>query len=208
MVEKHKPLTHMVYEKIYAGIINGAINGNDILTEYALVEQLKVSKSPVREALIMLCEEGALQSIPRTGYRVVQITPTQVDELVEARLALEPFMFKKAWEKIGENELARLEAHWVLAKEDEKVHTSVKDNWRRNIDFHMMLAGFSENGYLEAMLCRTLKTCARAVAQYFLQVRRIPHGEGDIHNAILSAMRARDRDTATALLLEDIRQIV
>lgn len=72
------------------------ITGNDILTESALVKRLQVSKSPVREALILLCEENILIAIPRLGYKVVQITPGQMAKLIEARYALEPFMLKKA----------------------------------------------------------------------------------------------------------------
>ena len=55
-----------------------------------------MSKSPVREALILLCEENILIAIPRLGYKVVQITPGQMAKLIEARYALEPFMLKKA----------------------------------------------------------------------------------------------------------------
>ena len=67
MVQSSKPLTSMVYERVYSSIINGEITGNDILTESGLVSQFSVSKSPVREALILLCEEGVLKSIPRMG---------------------------------------------------------------------------------------------------------------------------------------------
>ena len=70
-----KPLTAKVYEAVYSDIINGSIKPGDIITEGLLIKQFGVSKSPVREALIALCNEDILRSIPRLGYMVVPITP-------------------------------------------------------------------------------------------------------------------------------------
>lgn len=198
----------MVYEKVYADIINGTITSNDILTEGALVSELAVSKSPVREALILLCEEEVLESIPRMGYKVVQVTPAQVQILAEARAALEPFMLRKAWDIMEECELLQLEESIERCKADEKVNTSVQDNWRRNIAFHMQLASFAKNDYLLSMLERTLRTCARAATQYYLHTHGIPQGEAGMHDVLVKAIRARDLDTAMDILRADIRQIV
>ena len=208
MQQKGKPLTAMVYEQVYSQIINGAITSNDILTESSLVSRLNVSKSPVREALILLCEENVLRSIPRMGYKVVQILPGEVEKLAEARFALEPFMLKKAWDRIGSMELKKLEDAWKRSKEDEIVNTTVQDNWRRNIEFHLMLGAMAGNEYLLSMLERTLRTCARASTQYFLHVRGIPRGEKDLHNDLLDAVRQQDLGLALSVLGEDIRQIV
>ncbi len=208
MVKNTKPLTAMVYDYVYGEITNGNLTSNDILTESALVSQMQVSKSPVREALILLCEENVLQVIPRIGYRVVQVTPEQVRQLIEARFALEPFLFEKAWPNIGEAEMAQLEALAARCKAEEPVQTSISDNWRRNIEFHMLLCGFSGNAYLLDMLRRTLKTCARAANQYYINVRGIPCGDTDHHDAIVEAIRARDYARSLAILLEDIREII
>lgn len=207
MLQEGKPLTSMVYEKVYSEIINGSITVNDILTESSLVSWLNVSKSPVREALILLCEENVLQSIPRMGYKVVQVLPGQVEKLTEARLALEPFMLQRAWESVGEKEIMRLEEHWMKAKQDEVINTSVQDNWRRNIEFHLFLGSFSQNEYLAAMLEKTLRTCARAATLYFLH-KGVPKGEADLHNSLLEALRARDQSKAITILQEDIHQIL
>jgi len=93
LVKNTKPLTSMVYERLYGEIVNGTITSNDILTEAALVQKMEVSKSPVREALILLCEENVLQAIPRIGYRVIQITPSQMAKLIEARMALDELSY-------------------------------------------------------------------------------------------------------------------
>lgn len=208
MQNNSKPLTSMVYDYVYGEITNGNITPNDILTESSLVNQLKVSKSPVREALILLCEENVLQAIPRTGYRPIQITPDQIAHLIEARYALEPFMLAKAWPVMDDVKIAQIEHCRELCKKDELVNTSIQDNWRRNIDFHTLLAGFSGNQYLLDALKRTLKTCARASNQYFRNVRGIPRGDDDLHDAILRGLKERDYEKTLAALNEDLRQII
>ena len=61
-------LKAQIYTKIFEDIIRGEYGPEDVLREKALVEKFHVSKSPVREALIELCKEGVLRSIPRYGY--------------------------------------------------------------------------------------------------------------------------------------------
>ncbi len=208
MVKHSKPLTERVYDRVYADVVNGAITGNDILTEASLVRRMQVSRAPVREALILLCEEGVLQAVPRMGYRVLQITPEQVSRLIEARRALEPFMLERAWDSIGEAQIERLSRHLAQCRADEPIHTSVHDNWRRNIDFHLMLAGFSGNEYLLDALRRVLKASARAANQYYLQIRGIPHGDGDLHDEILAGIQEHSLEKAMAVLRADLNQII
>ena len=56
-------LKSLVYQETLDGIISGAYKANQILNEKELVQKFGVSKSPVREALIALCNEGVLRNI-------------------------------------------------------------------------------------------------------------------------------------------------
>lgn len=60
-----------IHNKILADITSGHYKQNEIITEASLTAKYHVSKSPVREALIELCKEQILQSLPRLGYQVV-----------------------------------------------------------------------------------------------------------------------------------------
>ena len=67
-------LTAQVHDRILEMIIQNPSGEQLVLNERRLMEQLGVSKAPVREALIRLCSEGVLVSVPRFGYVVVQLT--------------------------------------------------------------------------------------------------------------------------------------
>ena len=72
--EKTLSLKDTVYKQIIEMICDGTLSPDSLITENQMIEHFKVSKSPVREALIQLCHDGILTSIPRCGYQIVRIT--------------------------------------------------------------------------------------------------------------------------------------
>ena len=64
-------LKDFVYKSIESDILAGNLHSGDIINEKDLVEKYGVSKSPVRDALIALCADGILKSIPRYGYEII-----------------------------------------------------------------------------------------------------------------------------------------
>lgn len=94
-MESKKPLTDLVYNKIYEEIISGELQAGDIITEKQIITRYGISRSPVREALISLCGENILCSIPRAGYQVVSFSHAEVKQLTEARLLLECYLLEK-----------------------------------------------------------------------------------------------------------------
>ena len=71
---ERKTLKEIVYDEMLKSIISGQYVAGQVLNEQTLIDQFGYSKSPIREALIMLCNEGVLRNIPRYGYEVVQFT--------------------------------------------------------------------------------------------------------------------------------------
>ena len=87
-----------VYDKVKEEIISGNISAGSRVLEGRLAKQINVSRTPVREALHVLETEGFLESFPRVGYRVRQITWEEVIEINEIRGVLEPLAARKAIE--------------------------------------------------------------------------------------------------------------
>ena len=67
MMKTKKTLKETVVEGIYREIEEGIYKPNDIIHEGEIMEKYAMSKSPVREALIELCKDNVLKSIPRVG---------------------------------------------------------------------------------------------------------------------------------------------
>ena len=207
MMKERKPVTSKVYDYVYSSIINAQITCNDLLTESQLASQLEVSKAPVREALLMLCQRNILQAIPRIGYRVVQISPAQVAKLTESRMVLELSMLEKSWPLIGEEQVAHLNDVYRRQQEAEAQPQDVLNRCLGNINFHMALAECCGNEYLLEALNNILHTCARAATQCFLGYRQ-EHENTEYHEDILRALYARDYEAARAALTSDIHELL
>jgi DNA-binding GntR family transcriptional regulator len=89
-------------------IISGEISPGTKLSESKLAMELGTSRTPVREALHTLEKENLLESIPRIGYIVKEVTPEEAGEIVDIRIALETLAAKRASQKISAAELKEL----------------------------------------------------------------------------------------------------
>ena len=82
-------LKDTVYQQLIELICQGKLLPDTLFTENHMISYFGVSKSPVREALIQLCHENVLKSIPRCGYQVTAISSKNVRDVTELRLYLE-----------------------------------------------------------------------------------------------------------------------
>lgn len=204
----NKPLTNLIYEQIYRDVIDGTFTANDILTEGQLIQRYGVSKSPVREALISLCDERVLQSIPRTGYRIVQFSPDEVRQIAETRQALELFMFEKAYPNLGNAEISLLQERNEIIRAEDTPFLPATRRWESNVSFHLLLASFAKNNYMYGILQDTLRVNARAATQYFQNIYS-PELEDkkNAHERFIKACEAKDFDAARSTLIEDTNQL-
>jgi len=85
-----KSLTEMVAEEVRTRIIDGRIRLGAGLSENGLAAELGISKTPVREALLQLKQEGLVEVQPQRGTYVFRMAPEQVVMLSELREVLEP----------------------------------------------------------------------------------------------------------------------
>ncbi|MDD4105501.1 MAG: GntR family transcriptional regulator [Clostridiales bacterium] len=202
-----KPMTTKVYENIYSDIINGVITTNDILSEGRLAEKYRVSRAPVREALISLCNEGLLQSIPRTGYKVMHILPREAEEMIELRRVLELHLLNASFDHLTQEDIAALQTVHLDNQKEEALKTRVQDHWERNMRFHLTLAEMGGNGRMKDTLEKTLLDCARASTQYFLGSRN-HQTQDDLHGPLLDALLSKDKPRALSILEKDIRALI
>jgi DNA-binding GntR family transcriptional regulator len=109
-VIEYPPLIRsQIYERIKQEILLGNVSPGSRVLEGRLAKELNVSRTPVREALHVLEMEGFLESFPRVGYRVRQITWEEAIEINEIRAVLEPLAARKAIESEDQTYLDALE---------------------------------------------------------------------------------------------------
>ncbi len=108
------PLRDVVFNRIRDDILHGKLQPGERLMEIALADRLGVSRTPVREAIRMLEQEGLVVMLPRRGAHVAYVTEKQLEDVLEARKTLETFTVNAACSRITKEQMKKL----VAANED------------------------------------------------------------------------------------------
>jgi DNA-binding GntR family transcriptional regulator len=175
------------------------------LPEVLLAEQLEVSRTPVREALRRLANEGLVVLMPNVGASVVTPTRQEMLDTYEVRNVLECLAIRKAAGRITAVQLARLEEKIeeeteVFAQRDLEAYIEI------NNAFHRIIAEASGNLVLadsiENYLARTF--VYMVFFERFFDFDTNPSLEE--HRAILAALRARDEEETVRLMNHHIGQ--
>lgn len=196
---------NQVYEGILKDILDGIYEANAIINEKTLVDKYQVSKTPVREALVQLCTEGILNNIPRFGYQLSVITPSEIHEIIEFRKLIEIGGLELCFHQITEAQIEELkqlnrEASQITYEKDTKIH------WAQNQEFHRRLCSFCQNRYIQKSLENSLKVCTRIANQYFTKVwGESKLTDGINHVMLVDALEQRDLERAKEILIMDVR---
>jgi DNA-binding GntR family transcriptional regulator len=169
------------------------------LDERQLCQDLGVSRTPIREALSVLEQEGFVRSIPRRGIQVVRKSKREVVEMITVWAAIESLAARLAATRATAADIAALRG--VLAAFDDDPSEQIGEYSDANMAFHKAIIRL---GGIELMssMTDTLFIHMRAVrAVTMTQDNRARRSIAD-HRDIIAALEARDADLAARLVLE------
>ncbi|MBQ7478565.1 MAG: GntR family transcriptional regulator [Selenomonadaceae bacterium] len=150
-LDSYQPLREVVCESLREAIRKGVLKPGERLMEIQLAEELGVSRTPVREAIRKLDQEGYVVMMPRRGAYVADMSIRDVNEIFEIRTALESLSNGLAAERITSEELETLQRLLV------QIGNHIKDNdmdriVETDIKFHDLLYQASRNSRLEGII--------------------------------------------------------
>ena len=187
-----------VYDLLKQDVIRLRFRRDEIINEKALAERYQVSKTPVREALSVLVQEGYLKKIPRVGYLLREVTEEDYRKLIYLRFTLEKGVVLRIIRSCTEEEILSLRDY---CKEE---RISYQDFGGVNYDFHMAMARLTGNEYLAEEVRRIFQRTIRAPSvNLYQEVREEPH---KYHLQLIDAMRDRDVETALRLIEHECRR--
>lgn len=189
-----------VRDTLRGQILDGTLDGGSRLVQADLAAQLRVSTTPVREALRDLATEGLIRLDAHRGATVVTLDLDDLREVYELRQALEPLAMRRAAATITDEELeraGRLQARMDVER-DPTAWVSL------NTDFHALLSDAARSPRLSSMLQRLRESSARYVGLSFAyRPGRLEHGNAD-HHRLLDALRRRDAEDAAAGIVDHL----
>jgi DNA-binding GntR family transcriptional regulator len=183
-VERPDRVADQVYRHLRRAILSEAIKPGTRLRETEVAAALKVSRTPVREAISRLIGDWLVRPLNTGGVEVTDATE-EIAEIYYIREALEICAGRLAATRITPEQLAKLDALAKAAR-----HASFDERVRLNQEFHLTIAEASGSKRLSAMI--------RGLREYFLNPRWVSRQESKLfkravndHKKIVAALRAR-----------------
>ena len=183
-------LSEIAYKRIKEAILKHEIVPGQRLSHEDMVLRLKISQTPIREALSRLAQEGYVTRLTNRGYRVSEMTAAEVAELFDLRHALESHCLSKAVRKMTPDGLSALTKNIGLYKKALAADAPLIDRYLINKNFHMIIAQIAGNSSISRILD---DACEKLVLK-----RRIEggsHGGFVIsreHSEVLKAIKRKD----------------
>lgn len=195
MFSPPKSISDQVYEVLKERILLGKISQGERLIESVIAEEVKTSRTPVREAFQRLVQEGLVERVPQGGVRVTVITPQMIKEVYGIRGVLEVYAVELACEN---NDLETLNKLKEMSKQARKILSSPEANqpkgwielWRINTLFHETICKASGS----ECLVKVLNQLKDLVMRFrFLSLRKTRIRAWDEHDLMIKYFESKDK---------------
>ena len=198
------------YNYIKNLILSHKLDANTLYSETKLSKELGISRTPMREALQCLSQDGYITVIPSKGFRIRQLSQKDMKETIQIRCAIEGFCTQcladeyntpkgqRTIEKLGE----------ILDKQKEAIN--LDDDYESFInydhEFHLLLVNYIENEEINHMFQR-LMYLIRLTTQSALQVDGRSIGTVDEHEEYFEKLKAGDGNEAYQHLMAELAYV-
>ncbi|MCO4317878.1 GntR family transcriptional regulator [Phyllobacterium sp. 21LDTY02-6] len=194
LLSKREPLAQQAASTIRGMIIRGEMAPGSRIPERTLSETIKISRTPLREALKLLERDGLVQILQNRGARVMSFTVNEARELFEVIAGMESLAAQLAARRITPVELERLEElHGAML-----IHHRNHDKdpyFAVNNQIHDLIVEFSGNSILRATHEGLMLRARRGRYMAIMKPSRWDESVAE-HEALMQALRNRDASAA------------
>ncbi len=202
-IEDATSLSARIYEELKTAISRMNIYDAEAelrLDERSLSERLGISRTPLREALMRLDQEGFVTIVPRRGIYIVRKTKDEILEMITVWAALESMAARLATEVASDADLARLQ-DFVGPFDGDRVTGHMSEYSDANIHFHQTIIGLSGCALIGSITDGLFRHVRAIRNRTIYEKDRARRSVAD-HTAIVDALMRRDADRAAALVRE------
>lgn len=191
-------LSEQVYNGLKTSLLSGTLNARGLILENAIAQEYHVSKTPAREALNRLVDEGILIKYPRKGYIVKKMSDHQFACLQEARYQFLSSCVDLILERNSDKDLQKFYDSISAYSTSEIFHFGI------NAFFYLEFARLTGNEWIVQAIERLqihFLGCSDTVFSYH---RKNYAETRDSHQEIIAAIKTRDADKIRSALKKDI----
>lgn len=201
-----RPARVHVYAALRQAIVRGELEPGRRLSENELAGELGVSRTPVREALARLRDDGLVNVVPQLGTFVSPISWQAVGDAQFIREALECAAVRQAAEAATDEDVGRLHEN-LESQERSRAAKDFEAFYVLDDDFHRALCDLSGHP--------TVWRVSERAKSHLNRIRRLSLGLPNYlpqmieeHRAVVAAVAEQDADEAEALLRHHLRMVL
>lgn len=193
------------YEYLKSVVLSGRFRPGDRLAEEHLAEELGVSRTPVREALHKLEQDGLIEPLESRGFCIPHDSPEEVEDLFDLRTVLEGYTLRLICERITDGQMAMLEG--IIGKADDALRRKRLDEvFQWNTQFHDTLHDMVVDKRRFHSLIVNMRKYVLRYRKDTLQYLDAAKRANDGHRQILLALKLKDPEICERVMRIHIRQ--
>ena len=199
-------LRDQTYDIIKNMIILREIEPGKKINEEHIAREIQVSRTPIREALCRLENEGIVRIIPRRGAFVSDLTETNVKEILLIREVLEGLVARLAVENMDQKTLEKLRKALEKVRTIPETDRELIHYTRSEVDFHALLLEASNNQMLKNMM-EIVNAHLQIIRLRTVVIPERAQKTVEEHQQILQAIVDGDAAAAEELMRKHVRSV-
>jgi DNA-binding GntR family transcriptional regulator len=203
-LEPPNSISDQIYERLRQQILHGDIEPGERLMQNQVAENLKASRTPVREAFRRLEQDSLVERVPQGGVRVTRLDIEAIQEVFGIRNVLEAYAVELACGRITGEEIGSLkrlvnQAEDLLSSGHLGREPKIKRIFELNTQFHDIIYRASGNSYLIGMI-NSLRFIVGRLRLLGLRADSTWSRAWDEHTQLISLLEKKDKESAGLLL--------
>jgi DNA-binding GntR family transcriptional regulator len=193
-------------EQIREAIVVGALGHDTLHSEQTIAATMSISRTPIRESLLQLANEGFVEFIPRRGVRITPCDPAHLAKVFQYRMAIDGFCAELLARTRSREVLRELDAQ--VARQRKIISRAAWAEWvRANMDFHRVIVASVGNPMMSDAMSSLASHTMRAGYQMIHQNGNKRMKQAFVEHAqIVKAIRDRKSGLARKLAMQHLRR--
>lgn len=201
------PAKDRVYAFVKERILGGGYPGGELLSEGEVAEALDVSRTPVREAFLLLEAEGLMRLYPKRGALVVPVSPAEVRDVMETRMLVERHTAEALARRGPEGAGVIADLRELIARQQRLLDEGDLTGFvAADRAFHHTIVAAAGNAILTRISDSLRDRQRRMVAATVARDPELPRRFLDEHRGILAAIEAGDAALAVRRVDEHLER--
>lgn len=197
------PLRDVVFHTLREAILKGDLRPGERLMELQLASKLGVSRTPIREAIRMLEQEGLAVTIPRKGAEVAKMTEKDMEDVLQIREALDELAVQVACDKMTAQQLKELTL--AMKNFENAIQAGkLKKIIEYDVEFHDIIYRATDNPKLVTLLNNIREQIYRYRVEYLKGKENYPMLVRE-HEEIVTALKLKNKERVADAMRSHIR---